>query len=104
VEIELDAKLAVNLSNNSSVSTNPNATNVADCRENLRRIPRARINHYHREGKKKKVLMLWLEEELANSNILGFFADPRLDVSFLLNLDISNMLYECLLCDNNVDV
>ena len=48
--------------------------------------------------------MLWLEEELANSNILGFFADPRLDVSFLLNLDISNMLYERLLCDNNVDV
>lgn len=39
VEIELDAKIIVDLLNGCDLANNCNATIVADCRETLRRIP-----------------------------------------------------------------
>ena len=52
VEVELDAKLIVDLLGKDCGSANGNNTIVADCKEGLRQIPMVRIKHYYRKANK----------------------------------------------------
>lgn len=52
VEIELDAKIIVDLLNGCDHANNCNAIIVVDCRETLRRISKVRISHYYRKANK----------------------------------------------------
>nr|POE64677.1 putative ribonuclease h protein [Quercus suber] len=50
VEVELDAKLVVDLLDKENSGLNGNDVLVADCKDRVKQIPRVRILHYFREA------------------------------------------------------
>ena len=92
VVIELDSEVVVELIKKEL--NNPNGLDilVTDCRDGLRDIPLARIQHCYREADK-------CSDALARRGALlgqdfSFFLEPPPDVAFLLSLDSTGTLYD----------
>nr|POE92799.1 hypothetical protein CFP56_06768 [Quercus suber] len=85
VIIELDAKLVMDLLKKPGRSLNGNDVIVADCKENLKKIPRTIIKHYFREAN-KCTDALARRGALLSQDFLSFSFPPS-DVALLLSLD-----------------
>ena len=92
VEIELDAKLIVDLLGQALDTSNANDSILADCKEGLKRIPQERVQHCYREANKCADALTRREAMLAKDFVL--FLQPSSDVLFLLNLDYSGVTFD----------
>lgn len=92
VEIELDAKVVIDLVGKET--SNPNSIDaiVADCEEGLKEIPFARIKHCCREANKCADALARQGALLAQDFII--FIQPPLEVELLLSLDASSTMYD----------
>nr|POF24256.1 putative ribonuclease h protein [Quercus suber] len=93
VEVELDAKLVVDLLGKEGGSVNVNNTIVADYKEGLRRIPRVKIKHcYHEANKCADALAR--RGALMNCDFV-IFSEPPSDIDLLLRLYADGTMYDC---------
>nr|POE62317.1 putative ribonuclease h protein [Quercus suber] len=93
VEIELDAKLVVELLQKDVGNSTGNDVILPNCKEWLKRIPRVKIQHCFREANK-------CADALARRGDLMYqdfpvFTSPPADVELLISLDTTGTLYEC---------
>ncbi|KAK7850105.1 hypothetical protein CFP56_001656 [Quercus suber] len=92
VEIELDAKLVVELLQKDVGNSTGNDVILSDCKEWLKRIPRVKIRHCFREANK-------CANALARRGALLYqdflvFTSPLANVELLINLDAAETFYE----------
>ena len=92
VEIELDAKLVVDLLGQALDPSNANDSILADCKEGLKRIPWVKVQHCYREANKCVDALARRRAMLAKDFVL--FLRPPFDVLFLLNLDYSGVTFD----------
>jgi len=92
VIIELDAKLVVDLLKKPGGSLNGNDVIVANCKENLKKIPRTIIKHCFREAN-KCADALTRRGALLSQDFLSFCFPPS-NIALLLSLDYAGTLYE----------
>ena len=97
VIIELDAKLVVDLLKKLGGSLNGNDMIVADCKVNLKKIPRIIIKHCFRVAN-KCVDALTRKGALLSQDFLSF-SFPLSDVALLLSLDSTGIVYKRI-CSN----
>ena len=92
VEIELDAKVVIDLVRKESNSLNNLDALVADCKEGLKKIPNVRLRHCFREANK-------CADNIARRGALFdqdfvVFIHPPLEVELLIRLDAMGTLYD----------
>ena len=92
VEIELDAKLIVDLLGQALDTSNANDSILADCKEGLKCIPQVKVQHCYREANKCANTLARWGAMLAKDFVL--FLQPPSDVLFLLNLDYSGVTFD----------
>ena len=92
VEVELDAKLVVDLLGNENSGLNGNDVLIANCKERLKQIPRVKILHYFREANKRTDALARRGALLINDFVIFFSFLP--DVLLLANLDATGIMYE----------
>ncbi|KAK9985076.1 hypothetical protein SO802_034601 [Lithocarpus litseifolius] len=92
VEIGLDAKLVVELISKEGSQPNSNDVIVADCKEELKKIPRVRVLHCYREVNKCADALAHREALLSQDFVV--FSCPPVDVSLLISLDALGAMYE----------
>ena len=92
VEIELDAKVVIDLVGKETSNPNSIDTIVADCEEGLKEIPFVRIKHCCREANKCADALARQGALLAQDFII--FIQPPLEVELLLSLDASGTMYD----------
>lgn len=91
VEIELDAKLVVDLLKKDRDNPNKNDVIVADCREGLKKFPLVKIQYCFRDANK-------YADALARRGALlsqdfTIFSRPLVDVALLISLDSTGTSY-----------
>ena len=91
VIIELDAKLVMDLLKKPGGSLNGNDVIVANCKENLKKIPRTIIKHCFREAN-QCADALTRRGALLSQDFLSFCFPPN--IALLLSLDSAGTLYE----------
>ncbi|KAK7816281.1 hypothetical protein CFP56_044172 [Quercus suber] len=92
VEIELDAKVAIELLTKDGDNPYSNNIIVVDCKEGLRKIPQFRIMHCYREANKCADTLARRGALLAQD--FSIFMFPPDDVALLLSLDSVGTLYD----------
>ncbi|KAL0015661.1 hypothetical protein SO802_002730 [Lithocarpus litseifolius] len=92
MEIELDAKLVVDLISKEGSQPNNNDVIVADYREGLKKIPRVRVLHCYREANKCANALTHREALLSQDFVI--FSFPTTNASLLVSLDASGAMYE----------
>lgn len=93
MEIELDAKLIVELLKKEGGNPNGNDVIVDDCREGLKKIPLAKIQHCYKEENKCADALARRRALLSQDFVV--FLEPPIDVSLLISLDSTGTLYNC---------
>ncbi|KAK9992861.1 hypothetical protein SO802_022564 [Lithocarpus litseifolius] len=92
VEVELDAKLVVDLLEKENSGLNGNVVLVADCKDRLKQIPRVRILHCFREANMCADALARRGAQLTDD--FAILSSPPLDVLLLVNLDAVGIVYE----------
>ena len=90
--IELDAKLIVDLLSKANDPSSSNDSILADCKEELKLIPKVKIQHSYREAN-KCTDTLSLRGALLNDDFV-LFLNPSFEVLLLVNLDNSGVTYD----------
>lgn len=92
VEIELDAKLVVELLQMDVGNCIGNDVILSDCKEWMQRIPRVKIQHCFREANKCADALARRGTLLSQDFLV--FTSPPTDVALLISLDVVGTLYE----------
>ena len=92
VEIELDAKVVIDLVNKDSNNLNSLDALVADCKEGLKLIPHVRLIHCFREAN-KCADNLARRGALLNQDFVVFIHPPS-EVELLIRLDVIGTFYD----------
>nr|POE77134.1 putative ribonuclease h protein [Quercus suber] len=92
MEIELDAKLVVDLISKEGSQPNSNDVIVADCGEGLKKIPRVRVLYCYRKANKCAHALAHRGALLSQDFVI--FSFPPSDVSLIVSLDASGAMYE----------
>lgn len=93
MEIELDAKLDVDLLKKEGGNPNGNDVIVIDCREGLMNIPLAKIQHCYRKA--NKCIDALARRGALLSQDFVVFPEPPAYVALLISLDLVGTLYNC---------
>ena len=92
VVIELDAKLVVDLLSKTTRSSNTIDIIAADYKEGLKKTPMTTMQHCYREANKCAEALARREALLPQDFVI--FQEPPIEVSFLLSLDSTDVLYD----------
>ena len=93
MEIELDAKLVVDLLKKEVGNPNGNDALVADCREGLKEIPLIRVQHCYWEANKCADALARKGALLSQDFVV--LVEPPSDVALLLSFDFIGTMYDC---------
>lgn len=99
MEVELDAKLVVDLLEKEKPGLNGNGVLVIDYEERLKQILRVRILHCFRESNKCANALARRDALLTNDFVIFSPPPPHPDVLLLANLDAIETMYQCY-CSN----
>ena len=91
IEIELDAKVVIDLLEKDGDYPNENDIIVADCREGLKKFSSVKIQHCFREANKCADALARRGALLSQDFIV--FSQPAMDVALLVSLDSVGMFY-----------
>ena len=92
-QIELNAKLVVDLLKKDGDNPNRNDEIVADCREGLKKFPLVKIQQCFREANKCTDALA--RREVLLSQDFTIFSHSLDDVALLISLDFARTLYNC---------
>ena len=93
IEIELDAKVVIDLLEKDGDYPNENDIIVADCREGLKKFPLVKIQQCFREANKCADALA--RREVLLSQDFTIFSHSLDDVALLISLDFARTLYNC---------